>query len=44
MSKTEKFAKQAEIPFDEESILVVVASDGTIIGFVKGEVTPTKVE
>lgn len=42
VSKTEKFAKQAEIPFDDESILVVVASDGTIVGYVKGAVTPAK--
>ncbi|NBK21857.1 MAG: hypothetical protein EOM68_07515 [Spirochaetia bacterium] len=42
VSKTEKFAKQAEIPFDDESILVVVASDGTVVGYVKGAVTPAK--
>ena len=41
--KAEKFAQQAEIPFDDESILVVVASDGTIVGYVKGMVTPVKV-
>ena len=43
VSKTEKFAQQAEIPFDDESTLVVVASDGTIVGYVKGMVTPDKV-
>lgn len=44
VSKTEKFVEQAGIPFDEESALVVVGSDGTIAGFVKGGVTPAKVE
>lgn len=44
VSKTEKFAEQAGIPFDEESTLVVVESDGTIAGYVKGPVTPGKVE
>jgi hypothetical protein len=43
VSKTEKFSEKAEIPFDDESILVVVASDGTITGYVKGMVTPSKV-
>jgi len=43
VSKTEKFAQQAAIPFDDESTLVIVASDGTIAGFVKGMVTPMKV-
>ena len=44
VSKTEQFAKQAQIPFDDESTLVVVTRDGFIAGFVKGEVTPTKIE
>jgi len=43
VSKTEKFAKQAEIPLDDECILVAVASDGSIAGYVKGMVTPAKV-
>lgn len=44
VSKTEKFVEQAGIPFDDESSLVVVAPDGSIAGFVKGGVTPAKVE
>jgi len=43
VSKTEKFAKKAAIPSGDESILVVVASDGTIKGFVTGGVTPLKI-
>ncbi|HKM06782.1 MAG TPA: hypothetical protein VJ869_07305 [Sphaerochaeta sp.] len=43
VSKTEAFAKQAGIPFDDESVLVVVASDGTVVGFVKGAITQAKV-
>lgn len=44
VSKTEKFVENAGIPFDDESALVVVAPDGTIAGYVKGGVTPAKVE
>lgn len=44
VSKTEKFTQKAELPFDDESILVVVSSDSTIVGFVKGSITPGKVE
>ncbi len=43
VSKTEKFAEQAGIPLDEESTLVVVASDGTVLGYVKGAITSDKV-
>ncbi|WP_321300948.1 hypothetical protein [uncultured Sphaerochaeta sp.] len=38
LSKAEKFAEQAEIPIDGEPTLVVVSTDGTITGYVKGEV------
>lgn len=44
VSKTEKFAKQAGVPFDDESTLVVVSSEGTVVGFVKGVISPIKVE
>jgi hypothetical protein len=44
VSKTEQFAKQAQIPFDDESTIVVVTRDGFIAGFVKGEVTSNKIE
>ncbi len=44
VSKTEKFAQQAGIPSDESGTLVVVASDGSVVGFVKGEVTANKVQ
>ncbi len=38
LSKAEKFAKQAEIPIDGEPTMVVVSTDGTITGYVKGQV------
>ncbi len=38
LSKAEKFAEQAHIPIDGEPTLVVLAPDGTIAGYVKGEV------
>nr|WP_319474219.1 hypothetical protein [uncultured Sphaerochaeta sp.] len=38
LSKAEKFAKQAEIPIDGEPTVVVVSTDGTITGYVKGQV------
>lgn len=44
VSKTEKFAEQAGFPSDESGTLVVVAPDGRVAGYVKGEVTPSKVE
>ena len=44
VSKTEKFAEQADLPFDDESVLVVIATDGTIAGYVRGAVSPAKVE
>lgn len=38
LSKAGKFAKQAEIPIDGEPTVVVVDTDGTITGYVKGRV------
>ncbi|MGE4467737.1 hypothetical protein [Sphaerochaeta sp.] len=38
LSKAGKFAKQAEIPIDGEPTVVVVGTDGTITGHVKGRV------
>ncbi len=44
VSKTDKFSQQAGIPSDDSGTLVVVAPDGNIAGYIKGEVTPSKVE
>lgn len=44
VSKTEKFANQAGFSADDRGTLVVVAPDGTIVGYVKGEITPAKVK
>ncbi|MDY0289939.1 MAG: hypothetical protein RBR15_14020 [Sphaerochaeta sp.] len=43
VSKTDKFAQQAGFPADESGTIVVVASDGSVAGYVKGEVTSAKV-
>lgn len=43
VSKTEKFAELAGFPADDSGTIVVVASDGSVAGYVKGEVTSEKV-
>jgi hypothetical protein len=43
VSDIETFTTNAEITLDDQSTLVVVASDGTIQGYLKGALTPEKV-
>ncbi len=44
VSNTATFADQAGIPFDQESTLAVLTSDGIVAGYVKGSLTPLKLE
>lgn len=44
ISKAESFAKRANLPLDRESTLAVVASDGTMAGYVKGPLSLEKIE
>lgn len=44
ISNADTFARKAGFPSDDNATLVVVASDGTVKGYVKGELTLSKVE